>query len=196
MSLLAQINQRNAAQAGEEQAAQAKQAQELQAQEAEMQKPDATESAKQKRAGYSSAFSSGADQELEEEEAGAEEQEAYTALEMKMVEVINSPAGDKLMKIIGSATDPVEGIGQAAHDLLSLVNRGASPGEDVLFSLGESAVEQLTQAYEDVNPSSNITEDQMAEAFSIGLQEWMQNNPNSVDPDMKEFIAAPPPRQL
>lgn len=190
MGLLQQINEKNGAAQQEAQSAQA-------AVEANDRKPDATIQARQKRADFSQAMASAPDEEMGEEEASPEEQEIYTKLEMQIVDLINGPKGNELLKVIKATADPVEGIGLAAHDTIKLIDmQNPDTDREILAALGESAVEQIVEAYEDIDPGSNLNEDQMAEAYSIAVQEWMKGHPDEVDPDMKEYLAGPPPAQM
>lgn len=190
MSLLEKINQRNNDAAQQASAAQ-------QAEQAEQAKPDAEKQAGQKRADYSNMMANGPDTEMQEEQPTEEEQQIYTDLEMQIVDLINSPQGNKMFDVIKQAGDPVEGIGQVSHDIIKIIDQ-ANPKTDreILAALGESAVEQVVQAYEDIDPSVNLNEDQVAEAYSLALQEWMQGHPEEVDEDMKSYLAGPPPDQL
>ena len=190
MSLLQQINERNNAQKQETAVAQDNA-------NAEHLKPDAVQQATDKRAAYSQMMATGDDTEMQEEPAGDEEQQIFTELEMQVVDIINSPQGQQLFKIVDAAQDPVEGIGMAAHDLLAKIKKTAGDiDSEILAAIGESAVEQIVEAYEELKPNVNLNEDQMAEAYSIGLQEWMKNNPNDVDPDMQEYMASQAPEQM
>ena len=201
MSLLEQINERSKAKGQEDQQAAQAESEAAQAEseaaQAEAQKPDAGKQSQQKRSDYSNMMSNTPDEEIDEEAPTPEEQEEFTKLEVQVAELVNGDKAQELFKVIGAASDPVEGIGQAAHDIIKLLiqtNPNISP--DVLFGLGETAVEQIVQSYEDIDPSVNLNEDQMAEAFSVGLQEWMTENPESVDPDMKQYLAGAAPSQL
>jgi hypothetical protein len=191
MSLLEQINARNAKQAaGEKQA--------LAADQAEQAKPDAVAQANQKRADHSQMFANSSDTtDMQEEQASDEEQRIYTELEVQVVDIINGPQGNAMFEVIKTAGDPVEGIGQAAHDIIKMIDqKNPDVDREILGALGESAVEQVVQAYEDIDPSVNLNEDQVAEAYSLGLQEWMKGHPDEVDPDMKEYLSGNPPSQL
>jgi hypothetical protein len=135
--------------------------------------------------------------EMMEEAPSPEEQEEFTQLELQVSEIVNGEKANQMFKVIQSAQDPVEGIGQVSHDIIKMITQSnPNISEDVLLGIGESVVEQVVQAYEDIDPSVNLNEDQVAEAFSIGLQEWMQENPNLVDPEMKQYLAGAAPSQL
>ncbi|MCV6622755.1 MAG: hypothetical protein OIF51_13510 [Cellvibrionaceae bacterium] len=67
---------------------------------------------------------------------------------MDVVRLVNGPRVQQLFKITDSAADPVEGIGQAAHDIIKLIEQEKPDNDDeVLMAVGESAVEQLVEAY-------------------------------------------------
>lgn len=191
MSLLQQINERNAAQSQEAQQAQ-------QAEQDEAGKPDAVQQARDKRSQYGSMMANTPDEpNMQDEQASPEEQEEFTRLELEVAEIVNGQQANQLIKLIQAAGDPVEGIGQAAHDIIKLIEgKNKDIDSEILFAVGESAVEQVVQLYEEVDPASNLNEDQLAEAFSIGLQEWMGSNPNKLDPDLKEYMASAAPPQL
>lgn len=190
MSLLEQINGRKQEQA---------QAQATQEQGAmsELQKPDATVQSRQKRSDMSSAIAAGPEQELQEEEAGPEEQQMFSQMELEIVEALNGPKSSQLFKVIDTAQDPVEGVGLAASDVITgLREKYPQASDDILLGLGESAVEQIVDIYESMNESVALNEDQMAEAYSIGIQDFMQSNSDMVDPDMQEYMANEAPSQL
>lgn len=191
MSLLQQINERNNSQAQQAQTAQ-------QAQVAESQKPDAGAEMANQRSAYSNMMAQTPDEmEMMEEAPSPEEQEEFTQLELQVSEIVNGEKANEMFNVIQAAQDPVEGIGQVSHDIIKMITQSnPNISEDVLLGIGESVVEQVVQAYEDIDPSVNLNEDQVAEAFSIGLQEWMQENPNLVDPEMKQYLAGAAPSQL
>ena len=190
MSLLQQINDTNQAKAQE-------QSQVQQAEQAEAGKPDAVQQAKDKRGQQSAMMAQTPDEQMTEEEPTPEEQEEFSQMEMQIAEIVNGEQAQQLFDIIKAATDPVEGIGQASSDIVSMLQQqNPNINQEILLGLGESAVEQVVQAYEDIDPSVNINEDQMAEALSIGVQEWSQGNPDALDPDMKEYLAGAAPDQL
>jgi hypothetical protein len=60
----------------------------------------------------------------------------------------------------------------------------------VLGSIGERAVEELVELVELADPSKDISQSEMSEAYSIGLQQFMQTNPQQVDSDeLRSFLA-------
>jgi len=190
MSLLAQINQRQAGSA--QQAAEAQQAQ-----TAEARKPDAGGQATQKRAAFAQSMAAGPEEDIGEEEATPEEQELFTKLELEVVEALNGPKSDAMFKAIDTAQDPVEGIGLVTSDVVTgLRQKYPETDDEILLAIGETTVEQVVEAYEAMNPSVSLNEDQMAEAFSLGLQDFMQSNGDMVDDDMQSYLAGPPPAQL
>lgn len=190
MSLLEQINARNNELAAKDQEAQ-------QAQLAEDQKPDAVQQARQKRQDYSQAMANAPAQEPSLEEATPEEQAQFTKLEKQLVEYIYGDSSDNLLKAVSATGDVVEGIGQTTFDLVKMIAQN-NPGTDdeILMALGESAVEYTTELVETSDPSVDLNEDQMAEALSIAVTNYMESDPNSVDPDMKEYMATAAPAQL
>ena len=190
MSLLQQINATNQAAAQETQASN-------QAVQDEAGKPDAVQQARDKRGQASAMMAQTPDEQMTEEEPTPDEQEEFSQMEMQIAEIVNGEQAQQLFDIIKAATDPVEGIGQASSDIVSMLQQqNPNINQEILLGLGESAVEQVVQAYEDIDPSININEDQMAEALSIGVQEWSQGNPDALDPDMKEYLAGAAPDQL
>ncbi len=190
MSLLEQISQRQAG--NTQQAAEAEQAQ-----VAESQKPDAGAQATQRRAELSQSMASGPEEEIGDEAATPEEQELFTQLELEVVEALNGPKADAMFTAIDSAQDPVEGIGLVTSDVVTgLRQKYPDTDDEILLAIGETTVEQVVDAYEAMNPSVSLNEDQMAEAFSIGLQDFMQSNGDMVDDDMQSYLAGPPPAQL
>ena len=190
MSLLQQINDTNQAKVTETQQVE-------QTAQDEAGKPNAVQQAKDKRGQHSAMMAQTPDEPIAEEAPTPEEQEEFSQLEMKIAELVNGEKAQQIFSIIKAATDPVEGIGQAASDIIKLIqSENPNISEDVLFGLGESAIEQVVQAYEDVDPNVNINEDQMAEALSIGVQEWTQENSDSLDPEMKQYLAGAAPDQI
>ncbi len=190
MSLLQAINERNNGQAA--QAAQAER--DLQA---ESQKPNAEQQSRQQRSDLSNAVANGPDQELQDEAPTPEEQEEYSRLELEIVNTLNSPKANQMFQAINTAGDPVEGIGQVSADIITALRQQyPQTSDDVLQALGESTVEQVVEAYEEINPSVNLNEDQMAEAYAIGQRNFMDSNSDMVDPDLQEYLAGAPPEQL
>lgn len=191
MSLLAQINERNNAQGQNIGDA-------AQAEEAEMGKPNAVQSAQTSRSDYSAAGASGQDKELMEEEASPEEQEVFTKLERQLAEyVYGRESSQQLIDAIMSANDPVEGLGQVANDMIGMLDQ-QNPNTDpeILAGLGESAIEQAVEMLEQSKPDINISEDQMAEAYSIAVKMWMESHPDQVDPDMQDYLQGDAPAQM
>jgi len=191
MSLLAQINERNGQQeqmAGEQ----------VQQEQAEAAKPDAVQGAQQQRADFSSAVAGGQDKELQEEEATPEEQELFTKLEKQLAEfVYGRESSAELVKAVMSANDPVEGVGTVAADMISMLQqKNPNIPEDVLAGIGESAVEQTVEMLEKSDPNINLNEDQLAEAYGIAVKAWMEANPDSLDPDMQDYMQGDAPEQI
>lgn len=190
MSLLERIAERNGAKAASMASEQEKKA-------AEDALPDAGAVAAEGRKNYSGAIASAPDVPLEEIPASPEEQAQFAKAEKALAEAVYGPtASDSIVSMVMKAPDPVEGVGKAAHDLVRSIHRQMNLSEDVMFAVGESAVEQVTELVEASAPNVDLTEDQMAEAFTIGINAWMEANPDSVDPTMTEYLNSPPPAQL
>lgn len=190
MSLLAQINKRQVD-------AEAQIAQEREALAAEEAKPDAGESIQKQRSDFSNMVAGSEDRQLNDEEPTPEEQAQFAEMEMTVAQLINGPKVQQLFEIIQSASDPVEGVGQAASDVIKLITQ-SNPNVDseVLMAVGESTVEQLVDAYEEMNTGVDFTEDQMAEAFSLGIKDYIETTPNAVDSDMRDYLTGDAPQQL
>lgn len=160
--------------------------------------PDAGESSQNQRRSYGGAIASAPDQNMQEEQAAPEEQAQFTQMEKAMAEVVY---GEKANKSIVAAVmkhgDPVDGIGKIAKDLVtSLSKKFPGASDDVLMGLGESAVEQITEVVEAANPNVQLTDDQVAEAYSIAVTAWMESNPGGVSGDMMQYMNEKPPAQL
>ena len=191
MSLLDKINQRNAE-------ADAASAQEVQAQEAEAAKPNAVETANGERANYSQFIANGSRVQMQEEQASPEEQAMFTELEKEMAEIVyGQKASNQIIKAVQGSADPVDGVAAMAHDVVKAMDRkrnGIDP--EVLMGLGESAVEQIVDLVESASPDIDLTETQMAEAFSIATTKWRESHPEQVDGDMMNYMASEAPSQL
>lgn len=191
MSLIDRINQKNA----ESQAATAEQ---IQADEAENAKPNAMAQADEQRANYSQFIANGSRVPMQEEPATPEEQQMFTQLERELAEVIyGEKASDKIVESVQASPDPVDGVAAMAHDVVKALDKkhGGIP-EEVLMGLGESAVEQVVELVESAVSEIDLTETQMAEAYSIALTRWMESHPGSVDGDMMQYMAGEAPSQL
>lgn len=191
MSLLAQINERNNAQ-GQNIGNAAQQ------EEAEAGKPDAVATARQQRADYSAANAGGQDKDMMEEEATPEEQAIFTKLEKQLAEyVYGRESSMALVDAVMSAGDPVEGIGLVANDMVSmLAQQNPNTPDEVLAGLGESAVEQTVDMLEKTKPEINLSDDQIAEAYSLAVKTWMEAHPDDVDPDMQSYLEGDAPAQI
>ena len=56
-------------------------------------------------------------------------------------------------------------------------------------SIGERAVEEIVEIVETANPRIDMSEDDMSEAYSIGLQNYMQNQSAQVNEgELQEFL--------
>lgn len=190
MSLLEKIAERNA-----QTAKGVQQAEQREAEVAAM--PDAGETARERRSSYSNALAAGPDEMLGEEQPTPEEQQQFTKVERLMAEAVyGARAADSIVKMVKTAQDPVEGVGKAAADLVASVSKRVQMSEDVMFAAGESAVEQIVDLVEASDPGIDLTEDQMAEALSIGVTSWMEKNEQSIDPEMMQYLSQKPPAQL
>lgn len=159
--------------------------------------PDAGASAASGRKNYSDAIASGPDQEMADEPASPEEQAEFTKIERAMAEVVyGEKASDSIVQTVQAAQDPVEGVGKAAADLVNSLDKKFGMSEDVMFAAGEAAVEQIVDLMESTGSGVNLNEDQMAEALSIGVTTWMDNNSQAVDPEMMQYMNEEPPAQL
>lgn len=185
MSLIDEIKQR---QAGTIQA----EVQNMDAQMVEQSKPSAMESMKESRSAHRQSMSSVPDQELVEEPAEPEEQEMHTNLEKAMINLIHGKGkSQKLLKAVFSASDHVKGIGDISSDIVMMLReQNPNATEDVLASLGERAVEEIVELVEIADPSIDLDQDDMAEAYSIGLQNYMKANSADVDEvELRGFLA-------
>jgi len=191
MSLLEAIAQRH----GEKQTGM-QQAQ--QAQQEEAGKPDANQQISGQREAYSGAMSSAPDQEMQEEAPTAEEQALFTEMERAMAEVVyGEKASGDIIKAVMGAGDPVEGVGKISADIVSsLSQKFPNASDEVLMGIGESAVEQVVDLVEGASPDLNMSDDQISEAYSIGVSAWMEKNPDSVDKDMGQYLNEPAPAQI
>ena len=173
-------------------------AQGQQAMDAEAAAPSAVDQAKEMRSNYSQSIVQGRDQDIGEEQPSPEEQEQFTKAERALAELVYGTKGSsKIASMVMQANDPVEGVGKASADIVGAIEK-KFPGmsEDVLFGIGESAVEQVVELIESTDDSINMSADQMAEALSIGISAWGENNPGRIDGDMMGYMAEEPPEQL
>ena len=190
MSLLQKIAEQNGAQ-------QAVQSEQNTAAKVEESRPDAVALEKEGRAAYGQAMVEGEDRDMVEELADPAEQEAFTRAERALAEKVFGPGNPEIIKAIQTNGDPVKGVGSMAAALTDEVY-AESPDltEDALFSLGESAVEQLVELAESADPTIKFNDDQMAEALSIGLNTWMDTNPEMIDGDLQSYQEGSAPLQL
>jgi len=201
MGILDRINERNTAAQGEAQQAQAGAAQaEQQAIEAQAEEdagPDAVQEAASGRRRHRESYQQmqgPSEESIIEEAAGPEEQAIHEKMERQMMEMVNSQeqgATDSLLKAIASSEDPVHGIGVIASDIIqNLKEAHPNASQEVLLDIGERTVEQLVQIVELADPRVDLTEDDMGEALSIGIQQFNQTNTQDIDDDeMREFTA-------
>ena len=154
--------------------------------------PDAVQQNVQGRNAHGKALRAVPDQDLQEEQAGPEEQGVHVDLEKKLIEVVHGKGMTKqLLKAIFAAPDVVHGIGNVASDLvMKLKTSSPDATDDVLSSIGERAVEEIVELVEVADPSVDLDEDDLAEAYSIGIQNYMKANSSQVnDEDVRGFLA-------
>lgn len=199
MGILDQINERNVGAQAQQQGQQMSMEQEQMAAaeqaNAEAQKPDATQTSQGDRQRYSESYANAPEQgDITEEQAGPEEQAMHTKLEQQMIQMVHSQkqgATEGMMKVVMGANDPVQGIGTLAADIVQAL-KGSNPGvtQEVMLSIGERTIEELVELVELSNPRIDLTEDQMGEALSIGIQQYNQSNSDEVnDDEMREYLA-------
>lgn len=162
--------------------------------EAQAAQPDAELQAQEGRSAFRQQFSQMPDRELQEEVAGPEEQALHTKMEQQLVELVHSPAQGStqaLLKAVMTAQDPVQGIGFVASDLVrNLANQHPGATQDILLSIGERAVEEIVELSEVANPRFNFSEEDMAEAVAIGVQDFSASHMDQVDEaEVQEFLA-------
>lgn len=191
MSLLDQIGAKTQGRMQEQDEAAAVQAEQEAA-------PDAVKDYDDSRSAFSGAMSSAPDEPMQEEQPTPEEQELFTKAEKALAQVVyGDKASNSILKAVNGAPDPVEGIGKVSADIIHKMSKKFPQlDEDIMFALGESAVEQITDLVESADSNVNLNEDQMAEALSIGVGVWMDNNKDKVDRDMLQYTSQEPPRQL
>tara|TARA_E500000081_G_scaffold6930_1_gene8170 strand:+ start:1896 stop:2462 length:567 start_codon:yes stop_codon:yes gene_type:complete len=159
---------------------------------AEAERPDAVQQAKQGREAHSKAIRQAGDVELTEQvEAGPEEQKMHEVAEKQLINMIHAKGQSaSLLKAVFAHDDPVLGVGNIASDIvLQLQDKNPLITEDVLSSIGERAVEEIVEIVETANPRIDMSEDEMSEAYSIGLQNYMKNQSAQVDEgELQEFL--------
>lgn len=161
--------------------------------QAEQARPDAVQQAKNGREAHSKAIRQAGDVEMTEQpEAGPEEQAMHEQAEQQLVQMIHGKGqSSALLEAVFAHDDPVLGVGNIASDIvLQIQDKNPMMTEDVLGSIGERAVEEIVEIVETANPRIDITEDEMSEAYSIGLQNYMQTQGDKVDEgELQEFLA-------
>ena len=161
-------------------------------QAAEAAMPDAGVTARTQRKAHGQALREVPDQAMQEVEAGPEEQNIHMQLEKSMIEMIHGKGmTPKLLKAIFAGGDVVRGVGNVASDIVQKL-KSETPGatEEILASIGERTIEEIVELAELADPRVDLTEDDMAEALSIGIQNYMKNNANEVDDDeVRGFLA-------
>jgi len=166
--------------------------------EVESTKPDAGKLASEGRNAYSQAVAEGADEELTEEPAGAEEQAQFTKVERAMAEkVYGQAASGAILKAIQAGGDVVHNVGTLANKLVNTLREEFGDFEDEMhMALIETAVEQMVDLAEASDDTIQLNDDQMAEAFSIGVTEFTRDNPEATDNEaMQGFSMGAAPAQ-
>ncbi|WP_448555757.1 hypothetical protein [Thalassotalea montiporae] len=191
MSLLQEIEQRNR-EAHQQLLANSQEA------ERQLNAPTAQESYINSRKEVSQGMQQMPDTQMQEEDATPEEQDQYDQLEQQAISIINEQySSDSMLQAINTSVDAVEGIGNAAFDIIShLKSKTPDISGDILQALGENIVGFITDLSEVANPHLNLSEDDVAEAYSIALQQYMSAYPQEVDDDMRDYLAQEPPSQL
>lgn len=166
-------------------------------QAAEAAKPNAVQEANNQRQGYSNAIKAAPAQDMQEEQPDPEEQQIFTQGEKAIAEMIyGTNASDKIIKAVMGSQDPVEGVGKMAREVVRAAEEKVQGlSEDAVFALGEAAVEQIVELVESSNPEVDMSQAQMAEAMSIGVGIWMQDNPGEVD-NKEQYLNGEAPEQL
>lgn len=153
---------------------------------------DAGASAQQQRVGHRQQMEQVPDRELQEVEAGPEEQAMVSQMEKALLEMVHgADKSNQAVTAIMSAQDPVHGIGTLAADIVGVLKR-QTPGatDDVLGAIGERAVEELTELLEMAQPEIDLSENDMAEAYAIGIESYMGANQGDFDEDeLRGFMA-------
>lgn len=160
-------------------------------------KPNAVNQSDNQRKAYSDSVAGAPDQEIQDEPAEPEEQELFTQAERQMAEIIYGPkASDAIINAVKGSQDVVAGVGKTAREVVrKLQTIVPDMSEDTIFALGETAVEQIVDLVESSDANINISEDQMAEALSIGVTHWMKDNPGEVD-SKEAYLMGDAPSQL
>ena len=166
--------------------------------EVEATKPDAGQVAAEGRNAYSQAVAEGADEELTDEPAGADEQAKFNEVEQAMAEKIYGQAASaEIVKAIQAGGDVVKNVGSLANQMVATLRDEFGDFEDEMhMALIETAVEQMVDLAEASDDTIQLNDDQMAEAFSIGVTEFTRENPEAVDNEaMQGFSMGAAPAQ-
>ena len=166
--------------------------------EVEATKPDAGQVAAEGRNAYSQAVAEGADEELTDEPAGADEQAKFNEVEKAMAEKIYGQAASaEIVKAIQAGGDVVKNVGSLANQMVATLRDEFGDFEDEMhMALIETAVEQMVDLAEASDDTIQLNDDQMAEAFSIGVTEFTRDNPEAVDNEaMQGFSMGAAPAQ-
>lgn len=166
-------------------------------QAAENAKPNAVQDANNQRKGYSDAIKAGPEHDMQEEQPDPEEQQIFTQGERAIAEMIyGTKSSDQIIKAVMGSQDPVQGVGKMAREVVRAAeDKVQGLSEDAVFALGEAAVEQIVDLVESSNPEVDMSQAQMAEAMSIGVGLWMQDNPAEVGAK-EEYLNGAAPQQL
>ena len=161
-------------------------------------KPDAGQVAAEGRNAYSQAVAEGADEEITEEPAGAEEQAQFTKVEQAMAEKIyGQKASGAIVKAIQQGGDVVKNVGTLANQIVTtMADEFGGFDEELQVALIETAVEQMVDLAEASDDTIQLNDDQMAEAFSIAVTDFTRDNPEAVDNEaMQGFSMGAAPAQ-
>ena len=162
-------------------------------------KPDAGQVAAEGRNAYSQAVVEGADEDMSEEAPTREEQKKFTEAESLMAEKIYGPQSSaEVIKALQSNGDPVNNVGVLASALISTLETemGGEFEEELAMGLLETAVEQMVDLLESSDQTVQLNDDQMGEAYSIGVSSWLSANPERAPAgDLDGFSAAAAPAQ-
>lgn len=177
-------------------AAQAKSSEDTAALAVESERPDAVVQDNNQRAAFGNELAMQGPVEMQEEQADPAEQEAFSVAERDLAENIFGPASNKLVTAIKSNKDPVNGIGEAAALIITkMTSKHKNLTEDALLELGQSAIEQIVELAETSISGLDLSQEQMAEAMSIGVGKWSQFNPDQMGPQ-DDYRAETAPSQL
>ena len=143
--------------------------------------PDSEQQMRSGRDAYSNTIASEADVELGEEAPTGQEQSMFTEIERKLTELTFGQSSEDLVKAIQASTDAVAGVGEMASQMTLMVSEEwPDVSEDTLMAAGETAVELLVELIETAETDLVLSDDQVAEALSIGVTNWANANPEKM----------------